>query len=263
MNILFTIAGRAGSKGIKNKNIRDFNGRPLPYYSLSAIDLYLKKIGALPVDGEIRKGSDRYDVALSTDSEELIDLIKKNPFMKVEIIRRTEELSGDTVAKKDVIWDMLTRMEERKGCLYDMVVDLDLTSPLRTVEDVSNLIETSAKTGADITYSVTPCRRNPYFNQVIRSDKGFCKAIDTEFTARQQAPEVYDMNASLYAYRPGHLKAGGGFNEGYFEAIIMYDTAVLDLDHENDFELMELIADYLYKKKPEFGEIYRNIPEKR
>ena len=47
--------------------------------------------------------------------------------------------------------------------------------------------------------------------------------------------------------------------EGYFEAIIMYDTAVLDLDHENDFELMELIADYLYKKKPEFGEVYANI----
>ena len=67
------------------------------------------------------------------------------------------------------------------------------------------------------------------------------------------------MNASLYAYRPGHLKAGGDFNEGYFEAIVMYDTAVLDLDHENDFELMEVIAGYLYKKKPEIAEIYENI----
>ncbi len=251
MNILFTIAGRAGSKGIKNKNIRDFNGKPLPYYSLSAIDLYIKQAPA----------GNTYDVALSTDSEELIALIEANPFMKVDVIRRSEELAGDTVAKKDVIWDMLLKMEERKGCTYDVVVDLDITSPLRTVADVANLIDTHMKSGADITYSVTTCRRNPYFNQVIRGEKGFRKAIISEYTARQQAPEVYDMNASLYAYRPGHLKAGGDFNEGYFEAIVMYDTAVLDLDHENDFELMELIAAYLYKKKPEFGEVYEHIKQ--
>ncbi|MDD3706486.1 MAG: acylneuraminate cytidylyltransferase family protein, partial [Clostridiaceae bacterium] len=39
-DILFTICGRAGSKGIKNKNLRDFLGYPLPYYTISAIDLY-------------------------------------------------------------------------------------------------------------------------------------------------------------------------------------------------------------------------------
>ena len=251
MNILFTICGRAGSKGIHNKNIRDFCGKPLVYYSLSAIDLYLKS--------EESRTVDRYDLVLSTDSPELIKLIEDNPFMKANVINRSESLSGDTVAKKDVIWDCLDRMEERMKVSYDVVVDLDITSPLRTVSDVKNLIETHMKTGADITYSVTTSRRNPYFNQVVRTDKGFKKAIISEYTARQQAPEVYDMNASLYAYRPGHLKAGGDFNEGYFEAIVMYDTAVLDLDHENDFELMEIIARYLYDKKPEFAEVYKNI----
>ena len=39
----------------------------------------------------------------------------------------------------------------------------------------------------------------------------------------------------------------------------MYDTAVLDLDHENDMELMEVIAKYLFEKKEEFEEIYDNI----
>ncbi len=251
MRVLFTICGRAGSKGIRNKNIRDFCGKPLPYYSLSAIDLYLKS-------EEGRKVKD-HDVVLSTDSSELIALIGSNPFMKVDVINRSEELSGDTVAKKDVIWDCLNRMEERKGYSYDVVVDLDITSPLRTSADVANLIATSVRTGADITYSVTTSRRNPYFNQVIRTDKGFRKAIISEDTARDQTPEVYDMNASLYAYRPGHLKSGGDFINGYFEAIVMYDTAVLDLDHENDFELMEIIAKYLYDKKPEFAQVYNNI----
>ena len=184
MRVLFTICGRAGSKGIKNKNIRDFCEKPLPYYSLSAIDLYLKS--------DAGKKIDEYDVVLSTDSPELIGLINNNPFMNVEVINRSEKLSGDTVAKKDVIWDCLDQMEERKNCTYDVVVDLDITSPLRTAEDVSNLIKTHVKTGADITYSVTTCRRNPYFNQVIKTDKGFRKAIVSDFTARQQAPEVYD-----------------------------------------------------------------------
>ena len=150
-------------------------------------------------------------------------------------------------------------MENRRGIIYDLVVDLDITSPLRTQKDVANLVDTAVESGADITYSVTTSRRNPYFNQVIKTDHGFKKAIVSDYTARQQAPEVYDMNASLYAYRPGHLKAGGDFNTGYFEAIVMYDTAVLDLDHENDFELMEIIARYLYDKKSEFAEVYNNI----
>lgn len=262
MKILFTICGRAGSKGIKSKNVRDFDGKPLVYYSLSALDLYIKSKGIL-LSGDTGTSDaqrDVCDVVLSTDSPELIRLIEENPFFKVDVIDRSASLSTDTAAKKDVIWDCLLKMEEKNACTYDVVVDLDITSPLRTVADIGNLIETHMRTGADITYSVTDSRRNPYFNQVIRTDEGYKIAVPSGFTARQQAPEVYDMNASLYAYRPDHLKSGGGFDGGYYEAIRMYDTAVLDLDHESDFELMEVIARYLYDRKPEFAEVYRNIP---
>lgn len=250
MRILFTICGRAGSKGIKNKNLRLFCGKPLAYYSLSAIDLYMKKYG---------QGTD-WDVVVNSDSEELLQLMERNPFMKVALINRRPELSGDVVGKKDVILDCILQMEARKGYQYDVAVDLDITSPLRTVEDLAHLVDRHLETEADITYSVTTARRNPYFNQVTYTEKeGARKVITSEFTSRQQAPVVYDVNASLYAYKPGHLKAGGGFHDGYYEIVEMYDTAVLDLDHENDFELMQVIADYLYRTKPEFAEIRDNI----
>lgn len=250
MNILFTICGRAGSKGIKNKNIRDFCGKPLSYYSLAAISMYIKQYG---------KEEDTYDVVLNTDSEELIKQVGDNPFLKVDVIRRGEELAGDTIGKKDVILDCINKMEQRAGKSYDAAVDLDLTSPLRSVNDIKALIEKHFETSADITYSVTSARRNPYFNQVKRTDKGVSVVISSNFTCRQQAPEIYDMNASLYAYSPTHLRNGGGFSEGYFEIIEMYDTAVLDLDKEEDFELMEVIADYLFKIRPEFAEIFNAI----
>ena len=248
MKILFTICGRAGSKGIKNKNIRDFVGRPLPYYTLSAIDLYLKR------NKEIES-----DIVINTDSKELIEMMLANPMRKVEIIERDASLAGDAVGKIAVISNCLDVMEQRKGEKYDMVVDLDITSPLRRVKDIEELINEHTDKKPDVTFSVTTARRNPYFNQVKRTEKGVKKVIESNYTARQQAPEIFDMNASLYAYSPQHLESGKGVLDGYCETVEMYDTGVLDLDHENDFELMEVIAEYLYNKNKEFGEVKDNI----
>lgn len=249
--ILFTICGRAGSKGIKNKNIRDFCGYPLPYYSLATIDLFRKKIDGVDVD-----------VVVNTDSKELIELIRKNPFMDISVIERVAELGGDSVPKIAVIYDCMSRMSDMKKKKYDVVIDLDITSPLRTVDDLINLVNKSFETGADVTTSVTDSRRNPYFNMVKKTEHGYKKVLESNFTTRQQAPEMFDMNASLYAYKPEFLTSGKGVLDGYCECIHMYDTGILDLDHENDYELMQVIADYLYKRKSEFGEIQTYIQEK-
>lgn len=249
MNILFTICGRAGSKGIKNKNIRNFCGKPLPYYTVSAIDLYLKN-STLDINA---------DIVVNTDSKELIDLMLNNNMRDVEIINRSNDLAGDLVGKIAVIEDCLNKMQERLGKKYDVVIDLDITSPLRTVSDVDKLVSVHLETNADVTTSVVPARRNPFFNQVMRAEKGFKKVIESNYTARQQAPDIYDMNASMYAYNPDFLKSGKSVLAGYVECIEMYDTGILDLDHENDFEIMEVIAKYLYSIKPQFAEIRENI----
>lgn len=248
MKILFTICGRAGSKGIKNKNIKDFLGKPLPLYSLSAIDLYLSKYTNVFAD-----------IVLNTDSEELMNIFRQNKMRKVHIIKRGPELSGDVVSKVAVIRDCVEKMYQQKSYQYDMVVDLDITSPLRTLEDLENLIEKKRTTNCDVVTSVVPSRRNPYFNMVKKGERGYEKVIKSDYVARQQAPEIFDLNASLYAYSVEFLFSGQNVLDGYCEVIEMYDTGVLDLDHENDFELMEVIADYLFKSKKEFDEIRTNI----
>ena len=241
MDILFTVCGRAGSKGIKNKNIKEFLGYPLPYYTFSAIAQYLEEYS-----------EDAIDVALNTDSPELIEIANNNPFVDVSIIKRKPELGGDRVPKIAVILDTFSQMQEKKGKKYNMVVDLDLTSPLRTAKDIDKLIKKQKEKKADVTFSVTDSRRNPYFNMVMDSDKGVKKVLQSNFVARQQAPAVYDMNASLYAYNPDFLTSGKGVLDGYCEVIKMFDTGILDLDHENDFELMQVIADYLFTNKDDF-----------
>ena len=247
MKILFTICGRAGSKGIKNKNLRKFCGKYLVYYTISVIDLYLKKYPDV-----------EYDIVANSDSLELLDLIEKNGMRNVEKIVRDESLAGDSIGKIAVINDCLEKMTERTGVHYDMVVDLDITSPLRTVADLEKVIALQLEKNADVTTTVATARRNPYFNQVRRTEHGVKKVIESNYTARQQAPEIYDMNASIYAYNPEFLKSGKGVLDGYCEVVEMYDTGILDLDHENDFELMEVVAEYLFEKNEEFREIKVN-----
>lgn len=248
MNILFTICGRAGSKGIKNKNIKDFCGYPLPFYTVSAIDLYKKKNPNI-----------NCDVVLNTDSKDLINIFSENLNVKVDVIERKEELGLDNTPKIAVISNCLEVMKKRKDDNYDMVVDLDITSPLRTVDDVNNLIEKKIESNADVVFSVTNSRRNPYFNMVKKGDNGYERVITSNFNARQEAPEIFDVNASVYAYSPKFLESGKGIFDGRCDIIKMMDTAVLDLDHENDLELMQLIAEYLFDTKAEFSQVKENI----
>lgn len=248
MKLLFTICGRAGSKGIKNKNLRMFCGKHLAHLTVSAIDLYLKNNREIDAD-----------IVANSDSIELLDIICNNNMINVERIVRDNSLAGDLVGKIAVINNCLVEMEDRHNCNYDIVIDLDLTSPLRTVSDIEKVVRLHTLSGADVTTTVASARRNPYFNQVKKTEHGYKKVIESSYTARQQAPEIFDMNASIYAYKPDFLSSGKGVLDGYCEVVEMYDTGVLDLDHENDFELMEVIAQYLFKTKQGFKEVYDNI----
>ena len=248
--LLITICGRAGSKGFRNKNLKTFCGKPLVYYTLSAIDLFRK---ARP-DVEI-------DVCLNTDSDLLADLVL-SAYPEVCYLPRGEELGGDTVPKMAVFQDSLHRMEEKTGLHYDALMDLDITSPLRTVEDICGAYEKkTSREDLDLVFSVTDSRRNPYFNMVADQGDHVEKVIASPFTARQQAPAIYDVNASIYVFSRDFLASNktGILWDGKIGVIKMKDTAVLDIDSEEDFTLMQFIAQYLYENYPSFAEVRDNI----
>ncbi len=253
MNILFTLCGRAGSKGVRGKNARDFLSVPLCWYSMAGIFFYIK---------DHTSSIDNVDVVLNTDSEDLIHLVEQVKELPVTIFKRDESLAGDKVPKVDVIFDCLNRAERAFNRNYDVVVDLDITSPLRTVEDIKNAIEKKiSRNEVDVVYSVAPSRRNPYFNMVKEENSFFCKAIPSCFTTRQEAPVFYDMNASIYAYSPTALKEKDHptFFNSNCDAIVMQDTGILDIDSEEDYELMQVIAKYLFDNEDGFKQIFEKV----
>ncbi len=253
MNILFTLCGRAGSKGVRGKNARDFLNIPLAWYSLASVELYKQKYA---------KTSDNIQIVLNTDSQPLIDIIEQVKEVPVTVLQRDESLAGDKVPKVAVILDCLNKIEVGCNTKYDIVVDLDLTSPLRKVDDIMHAIERKvARPDVDVVYSVTNSRRNPYFNMVKEENGYFTKAIPSTFTTRQSAPVFYDMNASIYAYSPKALreKEHASFFNSHCDAIKMMDTGILDIDSEEDYELMQVVAKYLFESVNGFKEIFHKV----
>ncbi len=250
MNILATVCGRAGSKGVKSKNIRDFLGYPIAYYTLSALRLFKE-----------RRPEHRVTLALNTDSDELFSQFDRTGEWYLRV-PRSRELAGDRASKIDVIRETLRFAREHTGERCDVVLDLDLTSPLRRVRDIENVIDALLDTeGAEVAMTVTEARRNPYFNQLAKRPDGFYgTAVQSDFVARQQAPEIYDVNASLYAYRPEFLeKTDTIIIKAKIAVSVMPDTAVLDIDSERDYALMSVLAGHFFKSDPEFSEIRDNI----
>ena len=242
--ILFTICGRAGSKGVKNKNIRPFLGRPLVLYTLE----YAKY-----VENHFRN---KYliDIAVNSDSPELLHLAKNNGINNIVV--RAKELSEDNVPKVPVIIDTTVKTEKQNNYKFDYVIDLDITSPIRYLSDLMNGLDKMFSENYDCVFSVVEARRNPWFNMVYEDNNGnIKKVLDSEYTARQQAPKIYDMNASIYIYKRNSffdIIQGSPFDgkTGIFQ---MEDYGILDIDSEKDFELMEVIFKHIIKKrKPEW-----------
>lgn len=250
MKILFTICGRAGSKGFKNKNLKKMRNVPLVYYTLAAIKEYTNK-----------NAQDLVEVAVNTDSIPLMDLLKNQSEIPIRFVKRKEELAGDVVPKVEVIKDTFLSCDDFDA---DVIIDLDITSPLRRVEDIENIISEYKKGTYDIVFSVVEARRSPYFNMVENKEDGYFRKIcASNYTARQQAPKSYEMNASIYAYSPKFL--GGKIEKTILDyncgISVMPDYLVLDIDSEEDFQMMQYLHEYYCKEDGQLNTVYK-IAEK-
>lgn len=245
MNILFTICGRAGSKGFKNKNLKEMNGVPLVFYTLATIRLFIKN-----------NPQQNVTVALNTDSMPLMDIVKNQCVLAdIVYVDRKLELAGDKVAKVDVIRDTF----RVAGKDFDIVVDLDITSPLRKVKDIENIIDVyKADEAYELVTSVVPARRSPYFNMVEKKGDYYRKICESTYTTRQEAPASYELNASIYAYRPVFLDMDitDTILDHRCGISVMDDYLVLDIDSEEDFQMMEVLHRYYIAHDEELKKVF-------
>lgn len=230
MNILITICARGGSKGIPGKNIKIINGKPLIGYSIDLTNRIKQKFNA--------------KVALSTDDDSIKEVANQLGLFTNYI--RPDYLATDIAGKIDTIKDLLFYEESIIGGKYDFILDLDVTSPLRTLEDVEKALDLMlASPEANNLFSVNAAARNPYFNMVEENSDGFYSLIKTNpdgsVMTRQSAPKVYDLNASFYWYRRSFFESG--LKSAITDKSLIYEMKHMcfDLDHPVDFLFMEYL----------------------
>jgi len=233
MTILSVISARGGSLGLPGKNIRPLLNKPLIVWSI-------EQALATP---EIDR------VVVSTDSEEIAE-IAKDAGAEIPFIR-PDYLSSSKSGKFDVFKHALVSCEKYYNEKYEIYVDLDCTSPLRDVSDISaciNKFRTIHKNGVDGIFTICSARKNPYFNLLEADDAGalkICKKLSSTIVRRQDAPIVYEHVASTYVLSPDYIRLASFLLEGHLEG---YDIGIeksFDVDSDFDFLLIE----YLMKRK--------------
>lgn len=185
------------------------------------------------------------DIVLSTDSDEIIKVAQKCSLHSD--YKRPEALGGgDTIGKIDAIKDIVLYTEKAKDIQYDYVLDMDVTSPLRTLEDLEEALELiNADVNAVNLFSVSEASRSPYFNQVEQKENGYFNKVKDAGTVltRQSAPKVYNLNASFYIYRREFFDLGykGAITDR--SLIYLMKHTCFDLDHPIDFEIISFLLE--------------------
>lgn len=226
MSRICTICARGGSKGVRNKNVRDLVGKPLIAYTINQA-----------------QASHLFDViAVSSDSPEILDIGRK--YGADLLIKRPEELATDTAAKVPVIRHCVAEAEGVTGKRFDVVVDLDATSPLRLVEDIQGAVKLLENAKVANVITAAPARRSPYFNLVELGKDGvvrLSKSLEQPIVRRQDSPQCFDMNASIYVWQRAALFESPTIFNADTLLFVMPKERSTDIDDEIDFEIVELL----------------------
>ena len=185
MNLLITICARKGSKGIKNKNLIKINKKSLINITLSQ---------ALNI-------SKNFFVVVSSDYKSLNQKLPK--LNNLYFLKRDKKLAKDNIGKLDVIIDASEKAEIYFKKKFDYVMDLDVTSPLRSIKDLKNCLGHTKKQFQNL-ITLIPASKNPYFNMVEIKNKNLSLVKmnkNKNFLTRQSSPKVYEMNASIYLWK--------------------------------------------------------------
>ena len=143
---------RGGSKGLSNKNLKELHGKPLMAYTI-----------------EQALQSNLFEhVVVSTDSSRIAETAKL--YGAETWFSRPSELATDEAPKLPAIRHAFLESEKYYGHQFDILVDLDVTSPLRKVEDITGAYQYFKEKNADILITACLARKNPYFNMVELTD---------------------------------------------------------------------------------------------
>ncbi|MFR4161244.1 MAG: cytidylyltransferase domain-containing protein [Paraclostridium sordellii] len=221
--VLAIIPARAGSKGIKDKNIIDLNGKPLIAHSIEA-GLKSKHINK---------------VVVSTDGEKIAKVAKdygaEVPFL------RPKHLATDTAKTIDCVIHCIEELK-KNGEEYDYVVLLQPTQPLRQPWHIDEAFELIIKRNEDSLVSISKVKDHPVLMRTIDKNGYAINLLEGSSTKRRQEfPDFYKVNGAIYINKINeNLNYDTSFNDNKL-VYIMDEQYGVDIDDMLDVEIAKLL----------------------
>ena len=225
MRNIAIIPARSGSKGLKDKNIKMLDGKPLISYSIQAA---------------LQSGCFE-EVMVSTDSEHYAEIAQIHgasvPFL------RSAEMSSDSTSSWDSVREVLKNYLQL-GQSFDNVMLLQPTSPLRTSDDIINAFDLFFNKKAESVVGVCEMEHSPLWSNVLPEDGnlfGFLHEAVSGVSGRQGLPTYYRINGAIYLTKINYndLKFNLFTAKGY--AYCMPRERSIDIDELFDFSVAETV----------------------
>lgn len=217
------IPARSGSKGVKDKNIRNLCGKPLMVYTIEAAI----------------KSGEFEEVMVSTDSEEYADIAKQYgarvPFL------RSEKTSSDTASSWDMVDEVLVNYKKLGKC-FDTFCLLQPTSPLRTAGDIKEAYQIYSDKADFAVISVCEAEHSPLWCGHLPENYEFIDFVQPEnLKQRQAGRKFYRLNGAIYIVNIGKFEKDRQLYKSGSFAYIMTQEKSIDIDTELDFQLAEVM----------------------
>lgn len=219
MRILVVIPARGGSKGLPGKNVKPLCGKPLIYYSIDIARYF--------VEDE--------DICVSTDDLTIKDIVEKYS-LRVPFLRPSE-LASDTATTNDVLQHAIDYYR-LQGKTYDIILLLQPTSPLRSVEQVRDALSIYNET-----YDMIVSVNESHSAAVICNEnkEGFLFPTLTQATRRQDVETYYEYNGAIYIINVNSLLIKGLSKFDKQIKFVMSVESSIDIDTPLDWYLTECI----------------------
>jgi len=222
MQILAIIPARGGSKGIKNKNIRNFCGKPLISYAINQA-CQAKKVNR---------------VIVSTDDHKIAAVAKKYgaevPFL------RPKELALDNSKVVDAVLHLLEELKNKENYQPDAIILLQTTSPMRTINDINKALLLFTKSKADSLVSICQTENLLLAKNSI-NELEILNTVFLESSNRQELQNVYKLDGSMiYIVKTDKFLQSKSFFTGKLVGYEIPRWRAVDLDEPQDYVIGEI-----------------------
>jgi len=233
MKVSSIILARGGSKGIPNKNKRDFCGKPLISWTIEQC-----------IEGGINKD----DIFVSSDSQDILEI---GHSYGVGSIFRTPEVSGDD-ATSELSWIYSINYLKKLGLNYDWIFAPQVTSPIREPIDIKNGLVMAQSGVWDSLFSATKTDQCSLWKRTKNGYPYGLESIGYDYKNRKRRQDndiQYIENGSFYMFKPDLIKKFNNRMYGNIGIVEMDQWKSFEIDSIDDFRICSLIMkDYMLKK---------------